>query len=110
MVKQLKGFVPSTPTAGLTARVVGAWQGMKVVEANIPDVVLGYRDGHQNSGYVYAPYVPFTRTPVILAGNDFMPRSGILTRYGKHLLNSECFARLTVAAREEVGRNVGPLD
>jgi hypothetical protein len=39
-----------------------------------------------DSGYFYCPYVPLTQTPVVLDPESFCPRKGILTRYGKKLL------------------------
>jgi hypothetical protein len=34
----------------------------------------------------YSPYVPLIQTPVVLDPNVFMPRKGLLTRYGKKQL------------------------
>lgn len=48
------------------------------------------------SGYVYAPYVPLILTPVIYAQEDFTPRRGIMTRYGKKMLRSDFYAVITV--------------
>lgn len=48
------------------------------------------------SGYVYAPYVPLILTPVIYAQEDFTPRKGIMTRYGKKMLRSDFYATVTV--------------
>lgn len=62
------------------------------------DILVGYKDGHCGSGYVYAPYVPFTRTPVVLDPQSFEPKVGLLTRYGKRLSvgGSQFYAKLTV--------------
>lgn len=48
------------------------------------------------SGYVYAPYVPLILTPVIYAQEDFTPRKGIMTRYGKKMVRSDFYATVTV--------------
>lgn len=37
-------------------------------------------------GYFYAPYTPLLRTPVLLNPNEFDSRRGIITRYGRRLL------------------------
>jgi len=37
-------------------------------------------------GYFYCPYIPITRTPVLIDPEEFDPQAGILTRYGRRLL------------------------
>lgn len=39
-----------------------------------------------DAGYFFAPEVPLTQTPVVLDPDSFNPRPGILTRYGRGLL------------------------
>lgn len=48
------------------------------------------------SGYIYAPYVPLILTPVIYGQEDFTPRKGIMTRYGKKLVRADFYATVTV--------------
>ena len=48
------------------------------------------------SGYIYAPYVPLILTPVIYAQEDFSPRKGIMTRYGKKMVRSDFYATVTI--------------
>lgn len=48
------------------------------------------------SGYVYAPYVPLILTPVIYAQEDFTPRKGVMTRYGKKMVRSDFYSTITV--------------
>jgi len=48
------------------------------------------------SGYIYAPYVPLILTPVIYAQEDFTPRKGIMTRYGKKMVRSDFYATVTI--------------
>jgi hypothetical protein len=48
------------------------------------------------SGYIYAPYVPLILTPVIYAQEDFGPRKGIMTRYGKKMVRSDFYGTVTV--------------
>jgi hypothetical protein len=48
------------------------------------------------SGYIYAPYVPLILTPVIYGVEDFSPRKGIMTRYGKKMVRSDFYATVTI--------------
>lgn len=48
------------------------------------------------SGYIYAPYVPLILTPVIYSAEDFAPKKGIMTRYGKKMVRSDFYATITV--------------
>jgi hypothetical protein len=48
------------------------------------------------SGYIYAPYVPLILTPVIYAQEDFAPRKGVMTRYGKKMVRADFYATVTV--------------
>ena len=48
------------------------------------------------TGFIYAPYVPLILTPVIYAQEDFTPRKGIMTRYGKKMVRSDFYATVTV--------------
>ena len=34
-------------------------------------------------GYVYAPYIPLQMLPTVVNPDDFQPRKGLITRYGK---------------------------
>lgn len=55
------------------------------------------------SGYIYAPYVPLILTPVIYGQEDFTPRKGIMTRYGKKMVRSDFYATVTVLDMNIVG-------
>ena len=60
-------------------------------------ILVGYKGGtYLESGYVYAPYVPLIVTPVVWGPEDFTPRRGAMTRYGKKLVRSDFFATVTV--------------
>ena len=59
-------------------------------------VLVGYKGGsYLESGYVYAPYVPLIVTPTIFAPEDFTPRKGVMTRYGKKMVRSDFFGTVT---------------
>lgn len=50
-------------------------------------VLLGYKGGSVlDAGYFYAPYIPLLSTPTVLDPNSFSPNRGIMTRYGKKLI------------------------
>jgi hypothetical protein len=43
------------------------------------------------AGYIYAPYIPLQLTATIYDPNDFTPRKGIMTRYGKKMVNNRFY-------------------
>jgi hypothetical protein len=49
-----------------------------------------------DTGYVYAPYIPFQLTPVVLDPGDFTPRKGIMTRYAKKVVNNKYYGLVRV--------------
>ena len=60
-------------------------------------VLVGYKGGsYLETGYVYAPYVPLIVTPTIFAPEDFTPRKGVMTRYGKKLVRSDFYGTVTI--------------
>jgi hypothetical protein len=60
-------------------------------------VLVGYKGGsYLETGYVYAPYVPLIVTPTIYAPEDFTPRKGVMTRYGKKMIRSDFYGTVTV--------------
>jgi hypothetical protein len=48
-----------------------------------------------DAGYVWAPYIPLQVTPTFLDPADFSFRKGLRTRYGKKVLRSEYYGRIT---------------
>lgn len=48
------------------------------------------------SGYIYAPYIPLILTQVVYGANDFTPRKGLMTRYGKKMVRSDFYGTVTV--------------
>lgn len=60
-------------------------------------ILVGYKGGsYLETGYVYAPYVPLIVTPTIFAPEDFTPRKGVMTRYGKQMVRSDFYGTVTV--------------
>ena len=62
------------------------------------NVVLVGRRGNSflESGYVYAPYVPLQVTPTIFGTEDFVPRKGVMTRYGKKMVRPDMYGLVVV--------------
>ena len=62
------------------------------------NVVLVGRRGASflESGYVYAPYVPLQTTPTIFGPEDFVPRKGVMTRYGKKMVRPDMYGLVIV--------------
>ncbi len=60
-------------------------------------ILVGYKGGNYlETGYVYAPYVPLIVTPTIFGVEDFAPRRGVMTRYGKKMIRSDFFGVVNV--------------
>jgi hypothetical protein len=60
-------------------------------------VLVGYKGGsYLETGYVYAPYVPLIVTPTIFQPDDFSPRKGVMTRYGKKMVRSDFYGTVTI--------------
>ena len=60
-------------------------------------VLVGRKGGSfLESGYVYAPYVPLQVTPTIFGTEDFVPRKGVMTRYGKKMVRPDMYGIVVV--------------
>ena len=60
-------------------------------------VLVGYKGGSfLETGFVYAPYVPLIVTPTIFEPDDFTPRKGVMTRYGKKMVRADFYGTVTV--------------
>jgi hypothetical protein len=53
-------------------------------------------NGFLESGYVYAPYVPLQTTPTIFDPENFTPRKGVMTRYGKAMVRPDMYGLVVV--------------
>ena len=62
------------------------------------NVILVGRKGGSflESGYVYAPYVPLQVTPTIFDPDSFVPRKGVMTRYGKKMVRPDMYGLVIV--------------
>lgn len=65
-----------------------------------PDTILmGHKgDSFYDTGYVYAPYVPLQVTNAFMDPNDWTPRKGFMTRYGKKLIAGDLYGTVTLTA------------
>mgnify|MGYP003629659464 CR=1 FL=1 len=60
-------------------------------------ILVGRRGGSfLESGYVYSPYVPLQVTPTIFGTEDFVPRKGVMTRYGKKMVRPDMYGLVIV--------------
>lgn len=60
-------------------------------------ILVGFKGGSfLETGYVYAPYVPLIVTPTLFAPEDFTPRKGVMTRYGKKMVRSDFYGTVSI--------------
>lgn len=63
-------------------------------------ILMGFKGNSVlDAGYFYAPYIPLLSTPTVLDSNSFTPNKGIMTRYGKKLIEDGglYYATITVS-------------
>lgn len=63
-----------------------------------PNVILLGRKGSStlDAGYIYAPYIPVTMTPVMYNPSTGVPTRMLMTRYGKHMVNNRFYGVVVV--------------
>jgi hypothetical protein len=50
-------------------------------------VLMGFKgNSAMDAGYQYCPYIPLLSTPTVLDPNSYTPSKGVMTRYGKKLI------------------------
>lgn len=57
-----------------------------IIDPMFPDdeIIVGYNGAsNMDTGFVYCPYIPLMPLPTITDPDNFQPKKGILTRYGK---------------------------
>ena len=60
------------------------------------EILVGFKgNSFLETGYVYAPYVPLIVTPTLFDTEDFTPRKGVMTRYGKKMVRADFYGRVT---------------
>jgi len=63
-------------------------------------ILMGFKGSSVlDSGYFYAPYIPLLSTPTIMDPNSYNPSKGVMTRYGKKLIEDGglYYATITVS-------------
>lgn len=74
-------------------------------------VVMAYRGEHQfDAGYVFSPYIMLSQTPVVLDPDSFVPRKGILSRFGVKLVDPTYFSSLVVSNLKLEEDEVQPIN
>jgi Major capsid protein Gp23 len=62
-------------------------------------MLLGFKGASwMDTGYVYAPYIPLYTTPLIVHPDTFKPIRGMMSRYGRKMINGDCFATVTLVS------------
>lgn len=60
-------------------------------------ILVGFKGGsYLETGYVYAPYVPLIVTQTMYNPDDFSPRRGVMTRYGRKMVRSDFYGTVSV--------------
>jgi len=60
-------------------------------------ILVGFRgSNYLETGAVYSPYIPLMMTPLLYDPDNFTPRKGVMTRYGKKVTRPEFYAKLYV--------------
>jgi len=83
------GMAPSEAgQLGANIQYKGRWNGAYDVYVDPlwpeDEILVGYKgNSPMESGFVYAPYIPIQMLPTVVNPDDFQPRKGLLTRYGK---------------------------
>ena len=73
---------------GASIQYKGRWAGQYDVYIDPlwpeDEILVGYKGSNpMEGGYVYAPYIPLQMLPTVVNPDDFQPRKGLITRYGK---------------------------
>jgi hypothetical protein len=60
-------------------------------------ILMGYKGNDWfETGAVYMPYIPFWATPTLYDPDDFTPRKGVMSRFGKRVVVGDCYATVTL--------------
>lgn len=78
--------------------LMARWRVFKDPYMDPNTILVGHRGTSiADAGYAYCPYVPLYRTPTIYL-DDFQGRVGLLSRFGKRMLNSDFYTKIQLAA------------
>jgi hypothetical protein len=76
-------------------------------------VLVGYKgNSFMDAGFFYCPYVPLQLTPTVLDPESFNPRKGLITRYGKVLVENgaRLYGVVRVNNLSAIGADILPGD
>lgn len=60
-------------------------------------MLLGYRgESWMDAGFVYAPYIPFYVSPVLIDPNTMKPRRGMMSRYASKMVVGDMYAKVSI--------------
>ena len=74
-------------------------------------ILVGFKgSSFMDAGYFYCPYVPLQLTPTVLDTESFNPRKGLITRYGKVMVENgnRMYGLITVNNLVAIGANQLP--
>lgn len=74
-------------------------------------ILVGYKGNNfMDSGFFYCPYVPLQLTPTVLDPQSFNPSKGLITRYGKVMVEngSRMYARIIINNLKAIGADYLP--
>ena len=64
-------------------------------------VLMGFKgSSFADTGYVYAPYIPLQATQAMMDPDDWTPRKGFMTRYGKKMIAGDLYGVLDIVNSE----------
>jgi hypothetical protein len=93
---KLEGGLGADESGTLGAQIVykGKWAGQYDIYVDPlwpeDEMLVGYKGSNpMEGGYVYAPYIPVQMLPTVVNPEDFQPRKGLITRYGKTAVTPE---------------------
>ncbi len=99
VIEALPGFVPTDYGDAEGVVFIGQLGSLKIYKdpwAATDWALMGYKGSSWlKAGYVYAPYVPLWRTPVITL-TDIARRVGLMTRFAKKLINGYYYVTVNV--------------
>lgn len=100
-------FVPEKNGVKAGPHIIGTLDGRWKVIKNpfYPNdqFIVGYKgQSYLEGGYVYAPYLPLFTTPTVML-DDFVNRKGVITRYGKKVINPKFYAKGKIVAGPVTG-------
>lgn len=101
VVEALPGFQPSNVTGNGVVKsgtLRGQWDIYKDPYFKSDQYLVGYKgNSFLDAGYVFAPYIPLFTTPTYMFA-DFVGTKGMMTRYGKKIINNRFYVAGNVTA------------